>query len=250
MSKFSCLRVPLYVGHEKCLCLSPCWFTDWFLCGNLCQQVFEMFCFGKSIGEVKLGKWGNHLEIWEKEKLEGPMPVLFFSNNLSWGQTWENLNEVCNWDESRMTSFASSCSVQQEGVGKVLINRNKQKWKGCRSWLTSKNCDLCFFAPDSQWWGVRGARFSTRQTEQRLLLYTKGRNESVSERRVRQAVTPGKDVSDISICQGWNQAPRTAWGPETLTHLLCMCSDASDFALHVWKCFTFIHFSICREAVP
>lgn len=131
----------------------------------MCQEVFEIFCFGKSIGEVKLGKWENHLEIWEKEKLEVPMPMLFFFNNLSWGQIWENLNEACNWDESRMTGFGSSRSVQQKGVGKVLINRNEQKWKCC-SWLTFKNCDPRFFTPDSQWWGVWGARFSTKQMEQ------------------------------------------------------------------------------------
>lgn len=179
------------------------------------------------------------------------MPVLFFSNNLSCGQTWENLNEVYSWDESRMTSFGSSLSVQQEEVGKVLINRNEQKrlpqladiWK---LWSTF----FCFRLT-----AMRSSRsqilYQTNGVMPRLLLlYTKSRRESVSERRVRQAVTLGKDVSDISICQSWNQAPGTAQGPETLTHPPCMCSDSSDFALHVWKCFTLTHFSICREAVP
>lgn len=126
------VRVLLYADHEKYLCLSLSWFTVWSLCGNKWQRVFEMFYFGKFIGEVNLGKLGIFLwfqgkKIWRglQTKISG---LCYFPETSSAVARLEELEMRSVVGMGPKGCFVSSSSAQWEGGGKGV---DKQKWKGC-----------------------------------------------------------------------------------------------------------------------
>lgn len=132
-----------------------------------------------------------------------------------------------------MTSFGSSSSVQQEEVGKVLINKNEQKWKGCHSCLIFKSCDPHLFHFTLPAMSLRSQilisnivnQMGSLNHEADVNLALRGEPDKLTHCVMVQYIRPGIRLQALQQ------------GPEVLLCPPCMRSGSADFALHVFSWF-------------